>query len=362
MLAANTQMNEDDAIEAFLAQAGWSGASYSHLAGDASFRRYKRVEKDGRIAVLMDATRDKRESDPHYAGYTPVTYLAADLRPFIHVTRLLTDHGISAPGIMAEDAETGFLLLEDLGDHSYTKWLRANPMDEQTLYVHAADVLLHLLQLDKAQLTRFPRYAGQVFLTEASLLADWFLPQVVGLREVGELKKEYLAIWQAIIARTPLKYNTLVLRDYHADNLMWLPQRDGYKRVGQLDYQDALLGDIAYDMVSFLQDARREVSPQTVKAVVKHYLNQSGDEEAEFNARYAVLGAQRNAKIVGIFTRLYVRDNKANYLDYLPRVWRLLEQDLEHPIMVPMREWMDRHIPASMRGTYRPKAGIRSLI
>jgi aminoglycoside/choline kinase family phosphotransferase len=141
------------------------------------------------------------------------------------------------------------------------------------------------------------------------------------------------------------------LRDFHADNLMWLPGREGNARVGLLDYQDALWGDAAYDMVSFLQDARRDVSAETVAMCMEHYLRHSKEDWHDFKRRYAILGAQRNTKIIGIFTRLCVRDGKAQYLHFLPRVWRLLAKDLNHPALEGIKLWMDQHIPPAMRET-----------
>jgi aminoglycoside/choline kinase family phosphotransferase len=119
---------------------------------------------------------------------------------------------------------------------------------------------------------------------------------------------------------------------------------------GLIDYQDALAGHPAYDLVSILQDARRDVSPELESKMLDHYASLTGVGD-EFRSHYALLGAQRNAKIIGIFTRLWKRDGKARYLDFLPRMWGLLERDLEHPELAPLKAWFDKHIPKAIRHT-----------
>lgn len=324
-------------MEDFVARSGWRGAELRPLAGDASFRRYERVHLDGRQAVLMDAPPDKE-----------------DIAPFVKVARYLESLGFSAPRILAEDSRNGFLLLEDLGDDSYTRVLQSASQDEEdSLYREAVALLAELHSHNKAHGAGLdvPLYDFDALMREVTLFSGWYLPAVAGGKEAAApLASEFLAIWEAILQRHQLSNDVVVLRDYHADNLLWLPQRKGTQRVGLLDFQDALIGHPAYDLVSLLEDARRDVAAQTVESALSHYVELSGCDREELMAAYALLGAQRNAKIIGIFVRLGVRDGKTHYTRYLPRVWQHFERDLQHPALHPLREWVERHIPATWRG------------
>lgn len=322
------------AIAAFLAGEGWRDATVAPLAGDASFRRYFRLDDRGRRAVLMDAP------PPH-----------EDVRPFSAVGRHLSGLGYSAPSILAEDAEAGLLLLEDLGDATYTRCLAAGGY-EPALYAAAIDLLAALHRQGTPDW--LAPYDEAAYLREADLLLDWYWPAVDPAAVPDAVRSAWHDAWRAVLPRGRAERAVMVLRDYHADNLMWLPDRAGHARVGLLDFQDALAGAPAYDMVSLLEDARRDVPTELADAMIVRYCRASGCDEAAFRADYAVLGAQRNAKIVGIFTRLARRDGKAAYLDLIPRVWRLLEGDLRHPALAPVRQWLDATIPSEKRGRPRP--------
>ena len=316
-------------IRRFLADAGWPAAERRPLAGDASFRRYDRVHDGKRRAVLMDAPPEHE-----------------DVRPFVRVARHLADHGLSAPAILAADEAAGLLLLEDLGDDLYTRVLRQGA-DEATLYAVAVDVLAGLH--DGARPLDVPPYDDARLIAEADLLLDWFLPAVERGPVAEETRAAYHAAWAAVLPIARAVPVRLVLRDYHADNLIWLPERDGARRCGLLDFQDAVTGPLAYDLVSLLEDARRDVAPATAARTIERYLAQSSCDRAAFGAAYAVLGAQRNAKIIGIFTRLWRRDGKPLYLDYMPRVWAHLDRDLAHPALEPVRRWFADHCPPACR-------------
>ncbi|MFQ5958010.1 MAG: aminoglycoside phosphotransferase family protein [Alphaproteobacteria bacterium] len=326
-------MAERDAeIAGFLAGHGWAGATRRPLKGDASFRRYERVFAGDCRAVLMDA---------------PPAH--EDVRPFVAVARHLTGRGFSAPAILASDEEAGLLLLEDLGDDLFTRLL-AQGSDEMSLYEAAVDLLVALHRVSPDALD-VPPYDDARLHAEADLLVNWFVPAVSGAPAPAPVRAAYTDAWDAVFPLARSGPKTLVLRDYHADNLLWLPGRDGVRRVGLLDFQDAVVGPAAYDLVSLLEDARRDVAEATVAAMIARYL--AGRREIDrdaFAAAYAVLGAQRNAKIVGIFTRLWKRDGKPLYLDYLPRVWGHLERDLAHPALSPVRGWFDAHVPPAWRG------------
>jgi N-acetylmuramate 1-kinase len=323
----------DERIAAFLEAAGWEAAARRPLAGDASFRRYDRLEATGRRAVLMDAPPPKE-----------------DVRPFMAVARLLRGLGFSAPQILAEDVAAGLLLLEDFGDSTYTRLLAAGAAEEP-LYALAVDLLIALHERFAASTAAvLPPYDDRRLLNEAALLVDWYLPAVAGHPTDAELREEYLELWRGLFPAARGVGDTLVLRDYHVDNLMLLADQTGIAACGLLDFQDAVIGPRSYDLVSLLEDARRDVPTEIVNRMLHRYSAAFPElDRDEFAASYAVLGAQRNCKIVGIFTRLCVRDGKPVYLAHIPRVWRLIEQDLRHPALAPIARWLDRHIPPALR-------------
>ena len=324
-------------INEFLERSGWGGAARGALAGDASFRRYERLERGGHRAVLMDAPPDHE-----------------DVRPFVFVARHLKRLGLSAPEVLASDEEAGLVLLEDLGDDSYTRLLEGGGEgDQRLIYQAAVDLLAHLHRQPLPD--GLPPYDDRLLLEEAELLTDWYLPARQDPPS-PQVKAEYRALWLGLFATARAGPEVMVLRDYHADNLMWLPRRGGLARVGILDFQDAVRGPAAYDLVSLLEDARRDVSPAFAEAMIRRYLAAAGLEPEPFRTAYAILGAQRNAKIVGIFTRLWKRDGKPAYLDLIPRVWGLLERDVAHPALAPMKAWLDRHIPPRVRRQRLPGA------
>ena len=338
-----------DAMDAFLSRIGWNGAVRSMLAGDASFRRYERVLFGDTIAVLMDAP-------PPWE----------DVRPFIAVTDVLGKCGVTVPNIIARDEAEGFLLLEDLGDVSFTRLLKAQPERERELYAAATDALvaLHVAsQANAAELSAaVPPYDMAVYLREAGLFAEWFLPQIHGLVRARELRAEYLTIWRTILTHAALEQNCIVHRDYHADNLFWLSERSSHHAVGMIDYQDALWGDAAYDLASLLEDARRYVSETTMADCFVRYSTAIGVNAQVFAARYSVIAAQRNAKIIGIFVRLCVRDGKQHYLDYLPRVWGHFMHDISHPLLAPLRAFVEQHVPKQWRGAFDADVSIGGIV
>jgi aminoglycoside/choline kinase family phosphotransferase len=344
---AESNSDRNQAIDAFLASAGWAGARRMHLAGDASFRKYERILHEGRHAVLMNAP-------PPYERVTP----------FMQVTEILRGLKLSAPEIYASDEAQGFLLLEDLGDDAFTRVLTNAPQQEGVLYRAAMDALI-ALQTRCAALSAKPQlapYNAETYLREAALFSDWFLPQVAGRDVALGVREEFLALWQGLLKQCPLQNTMLVHRDYHADNLLWLPQRTEEARVGMIDYQDALMGDPFYDVVSLLEDARRDVSEALAEEELARFIAKIGADTAEARYRYAVLGAQRNMKIVGIFTRLSVRDGKPNYLNFLPRVWGYLINDLAHPGLKPLRDMVEKYVPASARGIIKTDRSLAPIV
>jgi N-acetylmuramate 1-kinase len=320
-----------EAISGFLAGAGWGGVTPAPLAADASFRRYFRLGGDSRRAVLMDAP------PPH-----------EDVRPYVRVAGLLRGLGMSAPEIYAEDCERGLLLIEDFGDDTYTRLL-AHGGDEGRLYSLAIDTLVELQRAIAAP-PDLPPYDEAALIAEATLLTDWYAPAVRGTPLSRDACEEYVELWRAVLPLATLPGPTLVLRDYHVDNLMLLPGRDGVRGCGLLDFQDALCGPASYDLASLLEDARRDVPPVLRDAMTERYLAARPEiDGGTFRRSAAILAAQRNAKIIGIFTRLSRRDGKSQYLCHIPRVWRLLEGDLREPALHSLARWLDRHLPAQSR-------------
>ncbi len=308
------------AIDAFLGAHGFGGARRSPLAGDASVRRYQRLTGGPRPAVLMDAP--------------PA---ALDVRPFLEVARWLSELGLSAPEVIAADAALGLVLLEDLGDDLFSRVVAERAL-EPCLYETAVDLLamLHRTPPDPA----LPRYDDPWLMREAELLTEWYAP-ALGAAAAAD----YRAIWRSLLPAARVGAEGFVYVDYHADNLLWLPARAGLARVGLLDFQDARLGPPAYDLVSLLEDARRDVDPDLARAMRDRYLAARPELDADaFRAAYAVLGAQRNSKILGLFTRLARRDGKPQYLDLLPRVRAHLDHNLRNPLLAPLRRWFGRHL------------------
>jgi aminoglycoside/choline kinase family phosphotransferase len=287
------------------------------------------------------------------------------LAPFIHVCEWLREQGFSAPAMYAKDEAQGYLLLEDLERDSFTLLCQTQRIPERELYEAAMDVLAEwhgdALRRRVGQGLKVPEYDQALLMREVKLFSDWFLPQLCDASALALLQKEYLAIWQDLLSNAKLRKDCFVHRDYHADNLFWLPNRSGVKRVGILDFQDAVLGDPAYDIVSLLEDARRDVDEKLVTHLLSRYVHSMRINHDDFMASYALLGAQRNCKIVGIFTRLAARDDKIHYLNYLPRVWRHLGHDLKHPMLEPLALWMKRHVPDSQRGIITIQRDAESL-
>ncbi|MET0241131.1 MAG: phosphotransferase [Sphingobium sp.] len=310
----------------FLASCGWGGAEILPLAGDASFRRYFRVVDGDRRAVLMDAP--PPEEDP---------------RPFIAVDEWLTGNGFAAPGLLGVDLDRGLVLLEDFGDGRVREHVEEHPGDEAGIYTRAVELLAALHKLPAADV---PPYDREVYQREVGLLTEWYCAAAALEVDVSG----YVAAWDAVlpVAERDAATRVTVLRDYHAENIMVLADADRSFGLGLLDFQDALAGHPAYDLVSLLQDARRDVPPALEAAMLAHYRSLA-PVSADFDAAYAILGAQRNAKIIGIFTRLWKRDGKPRYLGFLPRMWGLLERDLAHPALAPVKAWFDANIPADRR-------------
>jgi aminoglycoside/choline kinase family phosphotransferase len=317
-----------DAASDFLARHGWAEAEILPLAGDASFRRYFRILAGERRAVLMDAP------PPH-----------EDVRPFVAVAGWLEQIGLVAPKILAADVSQGLLLLDDLGDARMREALDAEPEAERELYETAVDVLVHLHR--QPPMRGLPKHGLDEWLAEVQLFPDWYAP-AVGLE--GFDHRGWERAWREVLG--PVANDGLgpvtVLRDYHAENVMLVDGRGGIGRFGLLDFQDALAGHPAYDLVSVLEDARRDVPPELEREMIDRYCEQTGVDE-RFERAYWALAAQRNTRILGVFCRLWRRDGKDRYKAFQPRMWGLLERDLRHASLAPLLHWFDDNIPAETR-------------
>jgi aminoglycoside/choline kinase family phosphotransferase len=325
-------------LDAFLRRAGWGDATRTLLAGDASFRRYDRLSRGGQTAVVMDAPPPQE-----------------DVRPFIAIARHLRGLGFSAPEILASDVDDGFLLLEDLGDATFARVMAQRPSppggDEASLYALATDVLVALHGFGaRALLPDLAAYGGEALIDAAMMLPEWYLPVAEGRAATAEETQSYRAAWRDVLAAMPATPDTLLLRDFHQDNLMWLPRRPGIAACGLLDFQDAQRGHAAYDLMSLIEDARRDIDPALRAAMLARYIAAAGiGDRTAFETAFAILGAQRHARVIGLFVRLLRRDGKPTYLPHLPRVWRLFERSLAHPALTPLRAWVDRHVPPVKR-------------
>ena len=316
-----------DRLEAFIFLAGWGQAWRNALAGDASNRRYERLTHPGLgTAVLMDAPPNKGE----------------DVRPFIRIATHLCSLGLSAPKILARDVEQGFLILEDLGDSLYARTLEESPHFEKSLYTVAIDALL--TAQEAAPPEGLSTYGPAEMAQTACLAVDWYLeaanPNAPDIR--AEFHDRLKALLQIHLTGEPV----LTQRDYHAEILIWVRDRSDVARVGLLDFQDAMLCHRAYDLASLLKDARRDVSRVVQRVCIDHYTGALELDADAFRTAYATCSAQRNLRIMGVFTRLCVRDGKRQYPGLMPRVWRNLQDDLRHPALEDFGAWLAQHMPA----------------
>jgi aminoglycoside/choline kinase family phosphotransferase len=320
--------------DAFLKRAGWGSAERRLLAGDASFRRYDRLTLGGRTAVLMDAP------PPH-----------EDVRPFVAVRKILGGLGLSAPELYAADEAQGFLLLEDLGDDTYTRLLQRGT-DEPMLYRLAVDVLIELAKhIQPKDLQSLPALDDARALDEVSRLTEWWWPTVMGAPIPETVLGDYREAWRQVLPRGRRAPESIGLFDYHVDNLLWLPKRKGVAACGLLDFQDAVRVPMGFDLMSLLQDARRDLKSGLEPELYDRFVaGLPGLDRASFADAFAVFGAERHSRIIGTFVRLWKRDGKPAYLVHLPRVWRQLESALAAPAMAPLKTWFDIHVPRAKRG------------
>lgn len=353
-------------VRAFFDAGEWRGCDRRFLQGDASARRYERITKDGRNAIFMDMpSQPDGPAIQDGLPYSAIAHLAEGVGPFVAIDQALRGLGLSAPAIMASDTERGFLIIEDLGDEVYgTRIARGDDMTEP--YHAAVDLLAGLRGRADAGTVglaatddgpdeySIPSYDRRALSVETNLLLEWFWPRVHGGTVPEDARSSFDALWNGLFNRLDGEPAIWTLRDFHSPNLIWLADRQGDARVGLIDFQDAVLGHPAYDLVSLLQDARTTVPQERETVMLARYCaavadTEGGFDEARFRMAYAILGAQRASKILGIFVRLADRDGKLGYLQHVPRVSVYLERNLAHPALADLKAWFDRHLPTETR-------------
>ncbi|MGF1620318.1 MAG: tRNA (adenosine(37)-N6)-threonylcarbamoyltransferase complex ATPase subunit type 1 TsaE [Rhodomicrobiaceae bacterium] len=348
------------AIERFLDGSGWLDARQQALTGDASARGYTRLTREGVGALLMDSPK-MPDGPPIRDGrpYSQIAHLAEDVRPFVAVAAALREAGLAAPEILAQDLDNGLLLIEDFGDLTFTH-LQTEGRDLRPLYRLAVDALLRLRQHPPAAILHAPDVAhplpdfdAEALHIETELLTDWFLPAVNDAEPPQAVREEFTALWAEQFGWLLAQPAGWVLRDFHSPNLLLRPEQTGLARLGVIDFQDAMRGHPAYDLVSLLQDARLDLPAGLEDELLAHYCNEAAAanpafDQTAFMRAYRLLGAQRATKILGIFTRLARRDGKRAYLRHMPRISAYLAADLADPNLAPLQAWYARHAPLNI--------------
>jgi N-acetylmuramate 1-kinase len=348
------------ALRQFLTGAGFADAGRRRMAGDASIRSYARLLRNDGAFILMNSPR-RPDGPAIYDGksYSAAVHLAEDVKPFVAIANGLRARGFSAPTIHHADLEAGFLITEDFGSAGVIEGEPARPIAER--YEAATDTLaaLHreplpdVLPLPPDGRYPIPTFDTEAMLVEVGLMPEWYLPDR-GAPLSDRLRAEFVAMWRELLgqamASTRTWMKTWVLRDFHSPNLIWLSARSGIARVGIIDFQDAVMGPAAYDLVSLLQDARIDVPEALELALLTRYIQARREacdtfDPAGFAALYALLSAQRNTRLLGTFARLNRRDGKPQYLRHQPRIWTYLSRSLAHSALSPARAWYEAHVP-----------------
>ena len=352
-------------VGALLKKAGWSDARRDFLQGDASIRAYERlVRPDGATAILMISP--PRADGPilrYGKPYAAIAKLSPDIRAFIAMAEGLRRFGYSAPALIAYSIEAGLALTEDFGAAT----IAADGVPNSARYAEAIGLLadLHGRELPESlpvdgETYRLPVYDVEAMLVEVELALDWYAPAIARVATPSGARMQFLAIWRELLQPILAERATWTLRDYHSPNLHWLPEREGFARIGLIDFQDAVIGPPAYDVASLLQDARADVPEDLEMRLAALYLRRRAAADPALDAErfagaYAAMGAQRATKILGIFARLDKRDGKPQYLRHLPRVERYLARNLAHPLLRPLALWYQNQLPRAL-GPPPPKS------
>ena len=343
-------------LRKFLGDAGILDAARERMPGDASTRSYARLVRNDGTSILMNSPR-RPDGPAIYDGrsYSAAVHLAEDVKPFVAIDNGLRAHGFSAPAIRHADLDSGFLITEDFGSAAVVEGDPPRPIAER--YEAATDMLAELHRkplpetapLEPQASYQIPVYDIETWLVEISLMLEWYLPDRGA--EVSEQRRdEFVAMWRTLLAKPAAAPRTWVMRDFHSPNIIWLGERTGILRVGIIDFQDAVLGPAAYDLVSLLQDARLDVPEQLELTLLTRYIKarRAADgqfDPASFAELYAIMSAQRNTRLLGTFARLNRRDGKPQYLRHQPRIWTYLSRSLAHPALSACREWYAANVP-----------------
>jgi tRNA threonylcarbamoyl adenosine modification protein YjeE len=353
---AAAQVARLKALRQFLAEAGYTEARRVRMAGDASTRSYARLVRDDGVVILMNSPR-RPDGPPIHDGkpYSAAVHLAEDVKPFVAIAGGLRERGFSAPAIHHADLDAGFLITEDFGSAGFVEGDPPAPIAAR--YEAATDMLAALHrealpeilplapQLDYA----IPVFDTEALLVEIGLMLDWYLPDR-GVEPTNNMRAEFVMMWRELLSKPAAAARTWVMRDFHSPNLIWLDERPGTSKVGIIDFQDAVLGPAAYDLVSLLQDARIDVPEALELALLTRYIKarRMADETfdpAGFAELYVIMSAQRNTRLLGTFARLNRRDGKPQYLRHQPRIWTYLSRSLAHPALAQVREWYSANVP-----------------
>ena len=353
---AAAQVARLEALRQFLDSAGYADARRRRMPGDASTRSYARLVRDDGVVILMNAPL-RPDGPAVYDGksYSAAVHLAEDVKPFVAVDNGLRARGFSAPSIHHADLDAGFLITEDFGSAGFIEDDPPRPITER--YEAATDMLaaLHREALPEIlpvapQITyAIPTFDTDALLVEVGLMLEWYMPDR-GAEPTDNMRNEFVMMWRDLLSKPASAARTWVLRDFHSPNLIWLDERPGTARVGIIDFQDAVLGPAAYDLVSLLQDARIDVPEQLELALLTRYIKARRASDDTFDAAgfaelYAIMSAQRNTRLLGTFARLNQRDGKPQYLRHQPRIWTYLNRSLAHPALARAREWYSVNVP-----------------
>lgn len=356
-----TRLVRARAIHDLLVAGGWGESIRQHMIGDASTRAYERlVRPSGETAILMISP-PHTDTVPIRLGktYSTIARRAENINAFLCMSEALRAQGLSAPRTIAADTATGLAILEDFGLEGVVD--AQGPMPER--YAEALGVLAQLHGRELPKTVNFgeishdiPAYDVDALAIEVELLTDWYVPHVARKSLSSAAKAQFVNVWRRAFHEMIHARQSWVLRDFHSPNLMWLPQRSGLQRIGLLDFQDCLLGNPAYDVASLLQDARVTVPDSMEIKLLGHYLALRRAQDvnfdvADFAKAYALMGAQRSTKILGIFARLDKRDAKPQYLKHLPRIEHYLAKDLAHPALRDLRTWFADYLPHLVKET-----------
>jgi N-acetylmuramate 1-kinase len=351
-------LQRDAALRAFVSRTDFASAQRSFFEGDASSRRYEMLtHANGETALLMDMPR-RPDGPPVKDGkpYSQIAHLAESISAVVAVNTHLVSQGYSAPRVLESDLVAGFGIIEPLGSNVYGHMMREG-LDMREPMEEAVNALADMAGKDwprhpeaaPGECHTVHDYDTQAQLIEVDLLPAWYIPHVTGAEAAQEQRQQFACIWEKLLPLAQTGKLQWVLRDFHSPNLIWIPGRKGLARVGIIDTQDAVMGHPAYDLVSMGQDARIDIPPEMETHLMEHYCKKraqhGGFDAGDFKTAYAVLGAQRATKILGIFARLNKRDGKPAYLRHMPRVKRHLARNLQHPALAELRDWYGQHLP-----------------